>query len=281
LIIERAHAVSADKSPAQRFTSGQWQRFYAQCERIGQAFNCEILSFAWPERTTRNARIYAYGCAEKAKKDSGTHDVIAMRAFHEARPHLKLMRLDKPRHRTPAVIREAVNKHKEEMSFELLRLKSRKYPKDHPWMDQCSKAIKDLAPQMTETQRDILGIAFNKRNPKKLNASWNKMKVVTLWALTHNMDGSVRTDNRHRPISRQYLKTIINTSPYRERHCGVHRANIMNDARSSFVAQKLGMKKPKLDQLFAPDKMGDFIKARNEFDKEWLTLAKVFRDYKS
>jgi hypothetical protein len=53
----------------------------------------------------------------------------------------------------------------------------------------------------------------------------------------------------------------------------------MNDARAGFIANRLGIKNPKLDQLFSPEMLDSFIGARNEFDREWLALAKLFRDY--
>ena len=279
LVVELAHAVSSVKSPAQRFTDEQWKKFYQKCATVGKSYGCEIRPMAWPERTTPNARRFTYGSSEKATKNSGTHDVKAMRVFHRARPHLRFMRLDAPRHRTHPAIREAAVKHREQMNFELLRLKNRKYPMDHPWMQQCSEAVEKLALLMTERQRAILGVEFSKRDPGKINKSWNKPKVATLWALTHNLDGTVRTDDRGRPVSHAYLRHVVDHSPYRPRHCGVHRANIMNDARASFIANRLGIKNPKLDQLVSPAMLDDFVDARNEFDREWLKLTKLFRDY--
>lgn len=277
LIVERAHTVSALKSPAQRFTAPQWEAFYAKCREIDE---CKVIPLAWPERVTANARRFAYGSPEKAKKNSGVHDIKAIQIFHEARPTMELMRLGRDHDTIPLAIRTAVAEHRKQMNYDLLRLKNHKYPDDHPMIVQCSQAIKELAPTMNDIQRKILDLKFFKRNPSMLNKrGWNKFKVVTLWALTHNPDGTTRVDNIGRPISHTYLKTIIGNSPYRERRCGVHRANIMKNARSSFIAQRLGLSKPKSNELINPRNIDRFILARNEFDREWLKLAKMFRDY--
>lgn len=277
LIVERAHTVSALKSPAQRFTAQQWESFYEKCGRID---TCKITPLAWPERITANARRFAYGSPEKAKKNSGVHDIKAIQVFRQARPSLGLMRLGVDRDTIHPSIRAAVAQHRKEMNYDLLRLKNHKYPDDHPMMIQCAKAIVELAPSMSDIQRKILDLKFFKRNPSKLTKrGWNKFKVVTLWALTHNPDGTTRVDDKGRPISHAYLKAIIGNSPYRERRCGVHRANIMKNARSSFIAHSLGLTKPKSNDLINPKNIDKFISARNEFDREWLKLAKMFRDY--
>lgn len=277
LIIERAHTVSALKSPAQRFTATQWDAFYAKCRAIS---HCKVVPLAWPERVTANARRFAYGDPEKAKKNSGVHDIKAIKIFHEARPTLQLMRLGNNQDTIPLAIRTAVAKHRKEMNYDLLRLKNRKYPDDHPMIIQCRQALDELAPGMSEIQKKILDLKFFKRNPDKLTKrGWNPFKVVTLWALTHNPDGTTRVDNLGRPISHAYLKAIIGNSPYRERRCGVHRANIMKNARSSFIANRLEMTKPKSNDLINPINIDKFICARNEFDREWLKLVKMFRDY--
>ena len=277
LIVERAHTVSALKSPAQRFTATQWDAFYAKCRAIDQ---CRVVPLAWPERVTSNARRFAYGNHKKADKNSGVHDIRAIKIFHEARPTLKLMRLGNNKDTIPLAIRTAVAKHRKEMNYDLLRLKNHKYPDNDPMIIQCRRALEELALVMSENQKKILDLKFSKRNPSVLNKrGWNPFKTVTLWALTRNPDGTRRVDDVGRPISHVYLKTIIGNSPYRERRCGVHRANIMKNARSSFIASTLGMSKPKSNDLINPKNIDRFISARNQFDREWLKLAKMFRDY--
>jgi len=83
LIIERAHTVSALKSPAQRFTATQWDAFYAKCTAIN---NCKVVPLAWPERVTANARRFAYGDPQKAQKNSGVHDIKAENALNQVGP---------------------------------------------------------------------------------------------------------------------------------------------------------------------------------------------------
>jgi len=276
LVIERAHAVNADKSPAQRFTEAQWEAFKRKCISTSIQRGITISLYAWPERTTPSARAFLYGDAEKAEKDSGVHDVKAMRAYHLVRmDSINLMNLMAPRHSTPMEIFDAVEDHKQVMNFNLLRLKNHKYPEDHPWVEQCMKALPSIANRLSPEQLELLGISFHKRTGA-LNKSFNKSRVLTLWAATHNLDGSVLSDNQGRPVGRRFLKVLMGASPFRERHCGIHRANIMRDFRKHYISQRLG----KLDkaEIYSPNNHPAFIKARNDFNKEWLSMAKVFRD---
>ena len=276
LVIERAHAVNADRSPAQRFTEAQWEAFKRRCVSAGIQRGITISLYAWPERATPSARAFLYGNAEKAEKDSGIHDIKAMRAYHQARmDSINLMNIMAPRHSTPLEIFDAVEDHKQVMNFNLLRLKNHKYPEDHPWVEQCMQALPSIANRLSPEQLELLGISFHKRTGA-LNKSFNKSRVLTLWAATHNLDGSVLSDNQGRPVGRRFLKVLMGASPFRERHCGIHRANIMRDFRKHYISQRLG----KLDkaEIYSPDNHPAFIKARNDFNKEWLKMAKVFRD---
>ena len=277
LVIERAHTVDAHCSPAQRFTSEQWEAFKRQCFSIGMQRRMTIGLFAWPERITPSARAFLYGNADKAQKDSGVHDIKAQRAYHRARASsINLMNLMQPRHTTPLVIFDAVNEHKETMNFHLLRLKNHNYPADHPWVEQCMRALPTIAAHLSPEQLELLGMSFHKKRDGVLNKSFNKSRVLTLWAATHNLDGTVLSDDRGRPVGGRFLKTLMGASPFRERHCGIHRANIMRDFRKHFVEQRIG----KIDktELYSADNHSKFVEARNEFNREWLKLAKVFRD---
>ena len=275
-VIERAHTVNANKSPAQRFTDKQWEAFRRRCVSAGIQRGITISLYAWPERATPSARAFLYGNAEKAEKDSGIHDIKAMRAYHQARmDSINLMNMMAPRHSTPLEIFDAVEDHKQVMNFNLLRLKNHKYPEDHPWVEQCMQALPSIANRLSPEQLELLGISFHKRTGA-LNKSFNKSRVLTLWAATHNLDGSVLSDNQGRPVGRRFLKVLMGASPFRERHCGIHRANIMRDFRKHYISQRLG----KLDkaEIYSPDNHPVFIKARHDFNKEWLKMAKVFRD---
>lgn len=276
LVIERAHTVNANKSPAQRFSDKQWEVFKRRCVSAGIQRGITISLYAWPERTTPSARAFLYGNAEKAEKDSGIHDIKAMRAYHQARINsINLMNMLAPRHSIPLEIFNAVEDHKQTMNFHLLRLKNHKYPQDHPWVEQCMNALPAIARQLSPEQLELLEISFNKRTGA-LNKSFNKSRVLTLWAATHNLDGTVLFDNQGRPIGRRFLKVLMGSSPFRERHCGIHRANIMRDFRKNFITKRIG----KLDkgEIYTPDNHDEFVKARNAFNREWLKLAKVFRD---
>ena len=276
LVIERAHTVNANKSPAQRFTDKQWEAFKRKCIAAGAQRGITISLYAWPERTTPSARAFLYGNAEKAEKDSGIHDIKAMRAYHQARKHaINLMNMMTPRRAIPMEIFEAVEDHKQTMNFHLLRLKNHKYPEDHPWVEQCMKNLPAIASQLSEEQRELLGISFHKRTGA-LNKTFNKSRVLTLWAATHCLDGSVLSDNQGRPVGHRFLKVLMGSSPFRERHCGIHRANIMRDFRKHFISQRVG----KLDksEIYTTENHASFVAARNEFNREWLRMAKVFRD---
>lgn len=277
LIIERAHGVDAKRSPAQRFTTEQWAFFKQQCEQASAQGGRRIVLSAWPERTTPTARSFLYGNSDKALKDSGVHDIKAMRAYHHARlDSINLMNMMDPRNSTPLAIFEAVDKHKETMNFHLLRLKNHKYPKDHPWMKQCLAALPSIANQLSPEQRELLGISFHKRNGT-LNKSFNQSRVITLWAATHSLDGQVLKDDRGQRVGGRFLKTLMGASPFRQRHCGIHRANIMRDFRKHYIEQRIG-KVDKAD-LYKPGQHEKFVEARNDFNREWLKLAKVFRQY--
>lgn len=277
LVIERAHAVDAKRSPAQRFTAEQWEDFKRKCFSIGMQRGITIGLFAWPERTTPSARAFLYGSADKATKDSGIHDIKAMRAYHEARmDDINLMQLMRPRYSTPKAIFDAVDNHKQTMNFHLLRLKNHNYPENHPWVEQCMKALPSIAERLSEEQLELLGMSFHKKRPGVLNKSFNKSRVLTLWAATHALDGSVLSDDDGRPVGNRFLRTLMNSSPFRERNCGVHRANIMRDFRKHYIEQKIG----KIDKadIYTKENHPKFVEARNAFNREWLKLAKVFRD---
>lgn len=277
LIIERAHGVDAKRSPAQRFTIDQWAFFKQQCRQASAQCGHKIELHSWPERTTPTARSFLYGNSDKALKDSGVHDIKAMRAYHHSRMEaINLMNMMEPRHSTPLAIFEAVNKHKETMNFHLLRLKNHKYPKEHPWMQQCLAALPRIVEQLSAEQLEMLGISFHKRNGT-LNKSFNQSRVITLWAATHSLEGAVLKDNHGQPVGSRFLKTLMGASPFRQRHCGIHRANIMRDFRKHFIEQRIG----KVDKstLYLPEQREDFVQARNDFNREWLKLAKVFRQY--
>jgi hypothetical protein len=278
LIVELAHTVSALKSPAQRFTTDQWNNFYSMCNKVKE---CKIIPLAWPERITPNARRFAYGCPKKADNASGVHDIIAMKAYHQARPHMGLMRLNGRVDTIHPVIRAAVEKHRAEMNYHLLRLKNHGYPDDRPQVIQAYQILTEMLPKFSEIQISMLDIEESKRKPGTINESgWNRYKAVTLLMMTHNLDGTVRVDNMGRPIGHTYLKALISNSPYRCRKSGVHRANIMNNARPTFIAKALEISgKSKMNNLITPDCIDKFIQARNDFDREWLRLAKMFRDH--
>jgi hypothetical protein len=277
IIVELAHTISALKSPAQRFTTEQWKNFYAMCDRVSE---CKITPLAWPERITPNARRFAYGDPEKAKKDSGVHDIVAIRAYHQARPHMSLMRLNKDAGTIPEAIRLAVQEHRKEMNYHLLRLKNHGYPADRDQVIQSYQILTGLLPRLTEVQREILDIKESSRKPGTINkGGWNRYKTVTLLMMTHNLDGTVRVDNVGRPIGHAYLRALIDSSPYRCRKSGIHRANMMNNARPTFIAKALNISKPKMNDLITPELINEFARARNGFDREWLKLAKLFRDY--
>lgn len=277
IIVELAHTVSALKSPAQRFTTEQWKGFYAMCDQVKE---CKITPLAWPERITPNARRFAYGNPKKADKQSGIHDIVAMRTYHQARPNMSLMRLNKGAGTIHDGIRAAVEGHRKEMNYHLLRLKNHGYPEDHPQVTQSYRILADLLPRLTKVQREILDIKESARTPGKINKKgWNRYKTVTLLMMTHNLDGTIRVDDVGRPIGHAYLRALINNSPYRCRKSGIHRANIMNNARPTFIAKALGIAKPKMNNLITTDSINEFIQARNGFDREWLKLAKLFRDY--
>ena len=118
-------------------------------------------------------------------------------------------------------------------------------------------------------------MSFHKKSVV-LNKSFNKSRVLTLWAATHGLDGSVLSDGEGRPVGSRFLRTLMNPSPFRERSCGVHRANIMRYFRKHFIEQKIG----KIDKtdIYAKENHPKFVEARNAFNREWLKLAKVFRD---
>lgn len=277
LVIERAHGVDAKRSPAQRFSAEQWAEFKRQCRRASAERGCSIELHAWPERTTPTARMFLYGNVDKAKKDSGIHDIKAMRAYHHARmDSINLMNMMDPRHSTPIEIFNAVEKHKETMNFHLLRLKNHKYPSSHPWMQQCTQALPEIAKRLSPEQLEMLGISFHKRNGT-LNKTFNQSRVLTLWAATHDLNGTVLRDNRGQPVGTRFLKTLMGASPFRTRHCGIHRANIMRDFRKHFIEQRIG----KIDkgELYSPEHHQNFIEARNSFNKEWMKLAKIFKQY--
>ena len=277
LIIERAHGVDAQKSPAQRFTADQWAFFKQQCKEASDCRGVCIELHAWPERTTPSARTFLYGKADKADKDSGVHDIKAMRAYHHARmSSINLMNMMEPRHSTPQSIFDAVDRHKEVMNFNLLRLKNHKYPADHPWVEQCMKALPEIVKQLSPEQLELLELSFHKRNGT-LNKSFNKSRVLTLWAATHNLDGSVLKDDSGRPVGRRFLKTLMGASPFRQRHCGIHRANIMRDFRKNFIERRIG--KVDKEKLYQPEQHEEFVAARNSFNREWLKLAQVFKQY--
>lgn len=277
LVIERAHAVDAKRSPAQRFTAEQWEAFKRKCLTISLQRGITIGLFAWPERTTPSARAFYCGNSEKAAKDSGIHDIRAMRSYHAARmDSINLMNLMVPRHSTPRAIFDAVEEHKQLMNFHLLRLKNHKYPKDHPWMQQCVDALPAIAKRLSAEQCEMLGLSFHKRTGA-LNKTFNESRVLTLWAATHNLDGTVLSDDCGRPIGHRFLKTLMAASPFRERHCGIHRANLMRDFRKHFISQRLG----KLDksEIYTEETHPQFIEARNAFNREWMKMAKVFREF--
>lgn len=277
IVIERAHTVDARKSPAQRFKAEQWKAFKQKCVEIGKERGILIGLYGWPERTTPSARTFLYGNCEKATKDSGVHDIKAMRAYHHARiDSINLMNLMEPRHSVPQVIREAVQSHKELMNFHLLRLKNHKYPQSHPWMQQVEEALPHIAERLTPEQLELLGVSFHKRTGQ-LNKTFNKSRVLTFWAATHDLDGRVLRDDAGRPVGSRFLKELMQTSPFRERHCGIHRANIMRDFRKHFIEQRLG--KIEKDKIYSEENHNDFVNARNEFNREWLKIAKVFRDF--
>ena len=277
LIIERAHGVDALRSPAQRFTSEQWAAFKQQCREVSRRKGCSIELHAWPERTTPTARMFYCGSADKAVKDSGIHDIKAMRAYHHERmDSINLMNMMEPRHSTPIEIFEAVDKHKEVMNFNLLRLKNHKYPASHPWVGQCLQSLPEIAKRLSPEQLELLGMSYHKRNGK-LNKAFNQSRVLTLWAATHDISGRTLRDNRGQVVGSRFLKTLMGASPFRTRHCGIHRANIMRDFRKHFIEQRIG----KIDKssLYSSENHPAFIKARNDFNKEWLKLAKLFRQY--
>jgi len=279
LIIERAHCVDAQRSPAQRFTNSQWEAFKQHCREASERNGCVIELHAWPERTTPTARMVYCGSADKATKDSGIHDIKAMRAYHHARlGAINLMNMMEPRHSTPIEIFEAVERHKEVMNFNLLRLKNHKYPVSHPWVDQCLRALPEIAKRLSPEQLELLGMSFHKRNGK-LNKTFNQPRVLTLWAATHDINGAALRDDRGRLVGNRFLKTLMGASPFRTRKCGIHRANIMRDFRKNFIEQRIG----KIDKadLYSQENHAAFIKARNDFNKEWLKLAKIFRQYES
>lgn len=277
LVIERAHAVDAKRSPAQRFTTEQWEAFKRKCLTVSLQRGITIGLFAWPERTTPSARAFYCGDADKAEKDSGIHDIKSMRAYHGSRmDSINLMNMMVPRHSVPIEIFDAVADHRQVMNFHLLRLKNHKYPQEHPWMKQCVDALPAIAASLSPEQCDLLGLSFHKRTGA-LNKSFNKSRVLTLWAATHNLDGSVLSDDRGRPVGRRFLKTLIGASPFRERHCGIHRANIMRDFRKHYITQRIG----KLDktEIYTDENHSRFVDARNEFNREWLKLAAVFKQF--
>ena len=277
LIIERAHTVDARKSPAQRFKAEEWKAFKNKCITVGNARGINISLHGWPERTTPSARTFLYGNCEKATKDSGIHDIKAMRAYHHARlESINLMNLMEPRYSVPQAIRDAVKDHKELMNFHLLRLKNHKYPQDHPWMQQAEEALPRIATKLTAEQLELLGMSFHKRTGQ-LNKTFNKSRVLTFWAATHDLDGRVLRDDAGNPVGSRFLKEIMQSSPFRERHCGIHRANIMRDFRKNFIERRLG--KIDKDKIYTEENHDDFIKARNAFNSEWLKIAKVFRDF--
>ena len=53
----------------------------------------------------------------------------------------------------------------------------------------------------------------------------------------------------------------------------------MRDFRKHFIEQRLG--KIDKDKIYTEENHGDFIKARNAFNGEWLKIAKVFRDFEA
>ena len=277
LVVERAHAVDAKRSPAQRFTTDQWEAFKRKCLTVSLQRGITIGLFAWPERTTPSARAFYCGNADKADKNSGIHDIKAMRAYHAARmDSINLMNMMVPRHSVPMQIFDAVADHRQVMNFHLLRLKNHKYPKEHPWMEQCMAALPSIAKRLSPEQLQLLGLSFHKRTGA-LNKTFNQSRVLTLWAATHNLDGSVLSDDRGRPIGRRFLKTLMGASPFRERHCGIHRANIMRDFRKHYIAQRIG----KLDktEIYTDENHPQFVEARNAFNRDWLKLANVFKQY--
>lgn len=279
IIGERAHQVDARCSPAQRFTSEQWKAFRDKCVQASRHLNCEIGLYSWPERITPSARSFLYGSSDKATKDSGTHDIKAMRAYHRFRGEaLQLMNMMDPRHSIPDVIFFAVEEHKELLNFHLLRLKNHNYPNNHPWMMQIEAKFEEIANALSPSQREFLGISFHKRTGK-LNKTFNKPRLVTLWGMTHNLDGTVLRDNAGRPVGGRFLKTLMSTSPYRTRHCGVHRANVMRDFRGHFIKQRIG----KLDKadIYKEENHASFVKARNDFNRQWMGLLKAFRQFEA
>jgi hypothetical protein len=69
----------------------------------------------------------------------------------------------------------------------------------------------------------------------------------------------------------------MGASPFRQRHCGIHRANIMRDFRKHFIEQRIG--KVDKTELYSSAHHEEFVQARNDFNREWLKLAKVFRQH--
>jgi len=285
IVLERAHTICADKSPAQRFTDTQWSCFKKMCYEIGAARKVKIRLLAFPERITPSARQLAYGCSDKwsalekknpIKKlspDCGTHDIKAIRSYCNAFPDtVPLMDLMERKSPTPDAIIKAVNEHRQRLNLELVRLKSRGYKdENHPWIKQIKSALPVLLEKMSQKQLEELGITFNKRNGK-LNKIVKMARLVTLWALTHDLDGRVLKDDLGRPAGRRYYQRLISSSPFRTRKAGIHRANLYRDYRSTYIRRQMG-------KLSKSEVVGnlEFRRHRNSYTKMIFDLIKVFQ----
>ena len=285
IVVERAHTVGMDKSPAQRFTDTQWDAFKLKCRSIGAARNVKIRLLAFPERITPSARQFAYGCSDKwsaLKKndpvkaqspDCGTHDVKAIRTYCEAFPDtVPLMDLMKLKSPTPDAIIKAVDKHRQELNLELVRLKSRSYKDDnHPWVKQIRSVLPELVEKMTPRQLQELGITRNKRTGE-LNKTVSMARLVTLWALTHDLDGKLLRDDQGRTLSRRYHQRLVGSSPFRTRKAGIHRANLYRDYRGTYIRRQMG----KLSKAEVVGN-GEFRRHRNSYTKMVFDLINVFK----
>ena len=285
IVVERAHTVGADKSPAQRFTDNQWSQFKQMCRSIGATRNVDIRLLAFPERSTPSARQFTYGCSDKwsvlkkndpvkaQSSDCGTHDVKAIRTYCEAFPDtVPLMDLLELKSRTPDVIIEAVDKHRQELNLELVRLKSRSYKDDnHPWVKQIRSVLPELVEKMTPRQLQELGITHNKRTGK-LNKTVSMARLVTLWALTHDLDGKLLRDDQGRTLGRRYHQRLIGSSPFRTRKAGIHRANLYRDYRGTYIRRQMG----KLSKAEVVGN-GEFRRHRNSYTKMVFDLINVFK----
>jgi hypothetical protein len=285
IVLERAHTVGADKSPAQRFTDNQWSRFKEMCRSIGAARNIDIRLLAFPERSTPSARQFTYDCSDKwsaLKKDDpvkaqspdcGTHDVKAIRsyctAFPDTVPLMDLMECKSP---TPEAIIYAADEHRQQLNLELVRLKSRSYKDEtHPWVKQIRAALPVLVDKLTPEQQEELEITFNKRSGE-LNKTVNMPRLVTLWGLTHDLEGKFLRDDAGKPVGRRYHERLIGSSPFRTRKAGIHRANLYRDYRGTYIRHRMG-------KLTRSEVVGnaEFRRHRNAYTKMIFDLIKVFK----